>query len=62
MVYTKDPKTDSVLQNKNKIPALIAGANVWAAVQRARKLGAGKNIVTVIVDSGLKYLSGELYK
>jgi cysteine synthase len=38
------------------------GANVWAALQRARKLGAGKKIVTVAVDSGLKYLSGDLYK
>ena len=39
-----------------------SGANVWAAVQRARKIGAGKKIVTIIVDSGLKYLNGELYK
>lgn len=39
-----------------------SGANVWTAIQRARKIGAGKKIVTVIVDSGLKYLNGELYK
>ncbi len=39
-----------------------SGANVWAALQRAKKIGAGKKIVTVIVDSGLKYLNGELYK
>jgi cysteine synthase A len=39
-----------------------SGANVWAAMQRARILGKGKKIVTVIVDSGLKYLNGELYK
>lgn len=39
-----------------------SGANVWAAIQRARKLGPGKKIVTIIVDSGLKYLNGELYK
>lgn len=38
------------------------GANVWAAIQRARKIGAGKRIVTVIPDSGLKYLNGDLYK
>ena len=37
------------------------GANVWAAMQRAKILGAGKKIVTVIPDSGLKYLNGELY-
>jgi cysteine synthase A len=39
-----------------------SGANVWAAIQRARIIGAGKRIVTVIVDSGLKYLNGDLYK
>ena len=39
-----------------------SGANVWAAIQRARIIGSGKKIVTVIVDSGLKYLNGDLYK
>jgi cysteine synthase A len=39
-----------------------SGANVWAAIQRARIIGAGKRIVTIIIDSGLKYLNGDLYK
>jgi len=39
-----------------------SGANVWAAIQRARIIGKGKRIVTVIVDSGLKYLNGDLYR
>jgi cysteine synthase A len=39
-----------------------SGANVWAAMQRARVTGPGKKIVTIIVDSGLKYLNGDLYK
>jgi cysteine synthase A len=39
-----------------------SGANVWAAIQRARLPGAGKKIVTIVVDSGLKYLNGGLYK
>ena len=38
-----------------------SGANVWAAIQRARKIGAGKKIVTVVIDSGLRYLDGDLY-
>jgi cysteine synthase A len=41
---------------------ITSGANVWAAIQRARKIGAGKKIVTVICDSGLKYLDGDLYE
>ncbi|HYM94250.1 MAG TPA: cysteine synthase family protein [Chitinophagaceae bacterium] len=39
-----------------------SGANVWAAIQRARMIGPGKRIVTIICDSGLKYLNGDLYK
>ena len=39
-----------------------SGANVWAALQRARIIGAGKKIVTIICDTGLKYLNGDLYK
>jgi cysteine synthase A len=38
-----------------------SGANVWAALQRARALGPGRKIVTIIVDSGMKYLRGDLY-
>ena len=41
---------------------ITSGANVWAALQRARGLGPGKKIVTVIVDSGLRYLNGDLYR
>ncbi|MGN6291789.1 MAG: PLP-dependent cysteine synthase family protein [Chitinophagaceae bacterium] len=39
-----------------------AGANIWAAIQRARIIGPGKKIVTIVPDSGLKYLNGELYR
>jgi cysteine synthase A len=37
------------------------GANLAAAVGIARKLGPGHRVVTVQVDSGLKYLTGQLY-
>jgi cysteine synthase len=37
------------------------GANLVAAVQVARRLGPGHRVVTVQVDSGLKYLGGNLY-
>ena len=41
---------------------ITSGANVWAALQLARQLGPGRRVVTVIVDSGLKYLQGDLYR
>lgn len=40
---------------------ISSGANVWAAREVARRLGPGRRVVTVIVDSGLKYLGGDLY-
>jgi cysteine synthase A len=37
------------------------GANLVVALQLARRLGPGRRVVTVQVDSGLKYLAGGLY-
>lgn len=36
--------------------------NVVAALQLARELGAGKTVATVAVDSGFKYLAGDLFQ
>jgi cysteine synthase A len=38
------------------------GLNLVGALQLARELGPGKVVATVAVDSGLKYLAGDLYK
>lgn len=38
------------------------GLNVSAAVDVAAELGPGHTVVTVAVDSGLKYLAGDLYR
>jgi cysteine synthase A len=35
--------------------------NIAAAVELARELGAGKVVATVAVDTGLKYLAGDLF-
>ena len=37
------------------------GANLTMALELARRLGPGKRVVTPLVDSGLKYLGGDLY-
>lgn len=36
---------------------ISAGANVWASLQVAKKLGAGKRVVTMLCDTGERYLS-----
>jgi cysteine synthase len=37
------------------------GANITVALELARRLGPDRRVVTPLVDSGLKYLSGDLY-
>ena len=38
-----------------------SGMNIAAAVQLAQELGPGKTVATVVVDTGLKYLIGDLF-
>lgn len=38
-----------------------SGANLVAALELARRLGPGRRVATVLCDSGLKYLGGDLY-
>jgi cysteine synthase A len=39
-----------------------SGMNIAAAIQLARELGPGQTVATVTCDTGLKYLSGDLYR
>jgi cysteine synthase A len=41
---------------------ISSGSNVWAALERARALGPGRRVVTILCDSGLKYLQGDLFR
>jgi cysteine synthase len=40
---------------------ISSGANVFAALKIARRLGPGKNVVTMICDTGERYLSTGIY-
>jgi cysteine synthase len=39
-----------------------SGANVLGAIQVGLRLGSGASVATILVDSGLKYLSTEVYR
>jgi cysteine synthase len=39
-----------------------SGANVLAAIQVGRRLGPGKKVVTLMADSGLKYMNTDVYR
>ncbi|MEE9197571.1 MAG: pyridoxal-phosphate dependent enzyme, partial [bacterium] len=55
-------ETARVLATKEGVfGGISSGANVFAAQELARELGPGHRVVTVIVDSGLKYLGQELF-
>ena len=52
---------NALARKEGILGGVTSGANVWAALKRARELGPGRKIVTVIVDTGLRYLNGDLY-
>jgi cysteine synthase A len=39
-----------------------SGANVLAAIEVAKRLGPGAKVVTLMSDSGLKYMSTDVYR
>jgi cysteine synthase len=39
-----------------------AGANVFASIQIAQKLGPGRNVITMIPDSAERYLSKNIFE
>jgi cysteine synthase A len=44
------------------LAGISSGANVFAALQVARELGPGKDVVTIIADTGERYLSTDLFR
>ena len=44
------------------LAGISSGLNVAGAVQIAAELGSGHTVLTVAVDTGLKYLSGDLFE
>ncbi len=64
LIEVKDEDANAMTVRLTKEEGLLvgisSGANVWAAVQVAKKLGAGKRVVTVLADTGERYLSVSL--
>jgi cysteine synthase A len=51
----------TLAQKEGILAGTSSALNVVAAIQLARELGPGKTVATVAVDTGLKYLAGDLY-
>jgi len=52
--------TRALARYEGALVGTSSGANVWAALQVARKLGPGKNVVTVLPDRAERYFSTAL--
>ena len=63
-VKTEDAKamTRRLAREEGLFAGTSSGANVVAAIEVAKRLGPDAKIATLMVDSGLKYLSTDVYK
>jgi cysteine synthase A len=52
--------TKRLAREEGMLVGVSSGANVWAALQVARRLGPGKRVVTMLPDTGERYLSVSL--
>lgn len=63
-VATADAKemTRRLAREEALFAGTSSGANVIAALRIAERLGPGAKVVTLMADSGLKYLSTDVYR
>ena len=63
-VHTDDAKAMArrLAREEGVFAGTSTGANVVAALRVARQLGAGATVVTIVCDSGLRYLSTDLFQ
>jgi cysteine synthase A len=64
MVKDKDAfdTVNTLAATEGVLSGSSGGANVFAAVQVARRMGAGKRVVTMIPDSAERYLSKKIFE
>ena len=63
-VATDDAKamTRRLAREEALFAGTSSGANVIAAIRVGQRLGPGKTVVTLVADSGLKYVSTDVYR
>jgi len=54
--------TRTLAREQGLLVGISSGANIYAAHQVARKLGPGKQVVTILCDTGERYLSTGIYE
>jgi cysteine synthase A len=63
-IKTDDAKemTRRIAREEALFAGTSSGADVIAAIQVAERLGPGAKVVTLMADSGLKYLNTDVYR
>lgn len=63
-IKTEDAKamTRRLAREEGLFAGTSSGANVLAAIQIGQRLGRGAKVVTLMADSGLKYLNTDVYR
>ncbi len=54
-------KARELCRQEGILAGISSGANVWAAIEVAKNAGAGKTVLTVLPDTGERYLSTPLF-
>ena len=54
--------SERLAKEEGILAGISAGANTWAALQVAKRLGKGKRVIVIIPDTGERYLSTLLYE
>jgi cysteine synthase A len=55
------PVAKKLLQYEGIFAGMTTSAMVYAAIELAKELGVGKNVITIAADSGFRYLSTDLF-
>ncbi len=63
-VSTEEAKgmTRRLAREEGLFAGVSSGANVFAALKIAKRLGSKATLATILVDSGLRYLSGDVFR
>ncbi|MDD5112121.1 MAG: cysteine synthase A [Candidatus Altiarchaeota archaeon] len=54
--------SERLAKEEGILAGISSGANTWAALQIAKRLGKGKRVVVILPDTGERYLSTLLYE